>query len=122
VDSTNAVASSPHASLFANLDDDRGIGEGMVLVYKSELVHGVLDKSAFGNSSKMGLVHSIYELYGAKVHISSLGLFSIKNLTPLVGCWRFPVQLGQANDLVHPALGAHLRRGRPCIVILICGV
>ena len=40
-----------------------------------ELLSGVLDKSAFG-ASDFGLVHSVYELYGADIAGKLLGILS----------------------------------------------
>ncbi|CAL5398113.1 unnamed protein product [Camellia sinensis] len=37
-------------------------GEHMLLIWKNELVHGVIDKAQFG---KYGLVHTVQELYGS---------------------------------------------------------
>jgi len=44
-------------------DSTVGRFEGTVLMSRSELIHGILDKSQVGASGK-GLVHSFYELYG----------------------------------------------------------
>ena len=38
--------------------------EGVMRVSGGDLIMGILDKAAFG---KFGLVHSVYELYGAQV-------------------------------------------------------
>ncbi|KAN0064843.1 hypothetical protein ACQY0O_001900 [Thecaphora frezii] len=49
--------------------------EADVIVYDGELLCGVLDKSQFGASSK-GLVHSVYEIYGADYAGKLLSIFS----------------------------------------------
>nr|AIE40066.1 RNA polymerase subunit 2 [Wolfiporia cocos] len=49
--------------------------EGQVVFMDGELLCGVLDKSAFG-ASDFGLVHSVYELYGADVAGRLLGILS----------------------------------------------
>ena len=41
-------------------------GEGRVMVRRGRLLRGVLDKGSFGAADR-GLVHAIYELYGAEV-------------------------------------------------------
>ena len=53
----------------------KGSEEGRVIVWDGELLCGVLDKSQFG-ASDYGLVHSIYELYGAEVAGKVLGILS----------------------------------------------
>jgi hypothetical protein len=47
--------------------------ESTVIVRRSELVQGVLDKSQFGAKKKFGLVHACFQLYGAEY--SSLGYY-----------------------------------------------
>ncbi|KAI0307221.1 beta and beta-prime subunits of DNA dependent RNA-polymerase [Multifurca ochricompacta] len=47
--------------------------EGQVIIINGELLCGTLDKSAFG-ASDFGLVHSVYELYGAEVAGRLLGI------------------------------------------------
>lgn len=49
--------------------------EDKVIFMDGELLSGVLDKSAFG-ATDFGLVHSIYELYGADVAGQLLGILS----------------------------------------------
>ncbi|KAI0677397.1 beta and beta-prime subunits of DNA dependent RNA-polymerase [Trametes maxima] len=49
--------------------------EDKVIFMDGELLSGVLDKSAFG-ASDFGLVHSVYELYGADVAGKLLGVLS----------------------------------------------
>ena len=49
--------------------------EGTVLFVDGVMIHGILDKSQFGASS-YGLVHSVYELYGAETAGKLLGVFS----------------------------------------------
>lgn len=49
--------------------------EDTVIFMDGELLCGVLDKSAFG-ATDFGLVHSVYELYGADVAGSLLGVLS----------------------------------------------
>ncbi|KAI0335618.1 beta and beta-prime subunits of DNA dependent RNA-polymerase [Cubamyces sp. BRFM 1775] len=49
--------------------------EDKVVFMDGELLSGVLDKSAFG-ASDFGLVHSVYELYGADVAGKLLGVLS----------------------------------------------
>ncbi|KAJ3741485.1 RNA polymerase I largest subunit [Lentinula detonsa] len=49
--------------------------EDQVVFMDGELLSGVLDKSAFG-ASEFGIVHSVYELYGADVAGSLLGILS----------------------------------------------
>ncbi|KAF8639898.1 hypothetical protein AX17_001150 [Amanita inopinata Kibby_2008] len=49
--------------------------EDKVVVMEGELLCGVLDKAAFG-ASDYGLVHSIYELYGAEIAGKLLGILS----------------------------------------------
>ncbi|THH14387.1 hypothetical protein EW146_g5928 [Bondarzewia mesenterica] len=49
--------------------------EDQVIFMGGELLSGVLDKSAFG-ATEYGLVHSIYELYGADVAGRLLGILS----------------------------------------------
>ncbi|KZT13040.1 beta and beta-prime subunits of DNA dependent RNA-polymerase [Laetiporus sulphureus 93-53] len=49
--------------------------EGDVVFMDGELLCGVLDKAAFG-ASDFGLVHSVYELYGADVAGRLLGILS----------------------------------------------
>src|ERR1700691_5908323 len=49
--------------------------EGRVIFMDGELLCGVLDKSAFG-ATDFGLVHSVYELYGADTAGKLLGILS----------------------------------------------
>jgi DNA-directed RNA polymerase I subunit RPA1 len=49
--------------------------EGKVIFMDGELLCGVLDKSAFG-ATDFGLVHSVYELYGADTAGKLLGILS----------------------------------------------
>ncbi|KAM5535538.1 hypothetical protein V8D89_010875 [Ganoderma adspersum] len=49
--------------------------EDQVVFMDGELLSGVLDKSAFG-ASDFGLVHSVYELYGADIAGKLLGILS----------------------------------------------
>ncbi len=49
--------------------------EEQVIVHNGDLVSGVLDKSQFGASS-YGLVHAVYELYGAESAGKLLSIFS----------------------------------------------
>ncbi|KAI0268325.1 beta and beta-prime subunits of DNA dependent RNA-polymerase [Gloeopeniophorella convolvens] len=53
----------------------KGSTEDQVIFMDGELLSGVLDKSAFG-ASDFGLVHSVYELYGADVAGRLLGILS----------------------------------------------
>ncbi|PVV00927.1 hypothetical protein BB560_004674 [Smittium megazygosporum] len=52
-----------------------GLDEGNVLILNGELLTGITDSSQFG-SSKNGMVHAIYELYGAKTAGNLLGILS----------------------------------------------
>ena len=52
-----------------------GSGEGKVVFMDGDLLCGILDKSAFG-ASDYGLVHSVYEVYGAKTAGELLGILS----------------------------------------------
>ncbi|ETW83790.1 hypothetical protein HETIRDRAFT_314577 [Heterobasidion irregulare TC 32-1] len=52
-----------------------GSGDDQVIFMDGELLRGVLDKSAFG-ATDYGLVHSVYELYGADVAGRLLGILS----------------------------------------------
>ncbi|PSS35416.1 hypothetical protein PHLCEN_2v1571 [Hermanssonia centrifuga] len=52
-----------------------GSSEDKVIFMDGELLCGVLDKSAFG-ATEYGLVHSVYELYGADVAGKLLGVLS----------------------------------------------
>ncbi|CCA72815.1 probable DNA-directed RNA polymerase I [Serendipita indica DSM 11827] len=54
---------------------ERNLSEERVLVFGGELVRGVLDKSQFG-ASAYGLVHSVYDVYGAEVAGRLLSIFS----------------------------------------------
>lgn len=49
--------------------------EDQVMIVDGELLCGILDKSAFG-ATDFGLVHSVYELYGAEVAGQLLGILS----------------------------------------------
>lgn len=49
--------------------------DGSVIVRDNELVQGVIDKAQFG-ASKYGLVHAVYELYGAKAAGDLLTIFA----------------------------------------------
>ncbi len=53
----------------------KGSSEDQVIIMNGELLCGTLDKSAFG-ASDFGLVHSVYELYGADVAGRLLGILS----------------------------------------------
>ena len=53
----------------------KGSSEDQVIFMNGELLCGTLDKSAFG-ASDYGLVHSVYELYGADVAGRLLGILS----------------------------------------------
>ncbi|EIW82067.1 beta and beta-prime subunits of DNA dependent RNA-polymerase [Coniophora puteana RWD-64-598 SS2] len=53
----------------------KGSTEDNVIFVDGDLVSGVLDKSAFG-ATDYGLVHSVYELYGADVAGKLLGILS----------------------------------------------
>ncbi|KAI0065920.1 beta and beta-prime subunits of DNA dependent RNA-polymerase [Artomyces pyxidatus] len=53
----------------------KGSKEDEVIFMDGELLSGVLDKSSFG-ASDFGLVHSVYELYGADVAGQLLGILS----------------------------------------------
>jgi hypothetical protein len=53
----------------------KGSTEDQIIVMEGELLRGVLDKSAFG-ATEYGLVHSVYELYGATVAGQLLGILS----------------------------------------------
>lgn len=50
-------------------------GEDKVILMDGELLCGILDKSAFG-ASEYGLVHSVYEVYGAEIAGKLLGILS----------------------------------------------
>lgn len=50
-------------------------GEDKVIFMDGELLCGILDKSAFG-ASDYGLVHSVYEVYGAEIAGRLLGILS----------------------------------------------
>ncbi|KAL9256152.1 DNA-directed RNA polymerase I subunit 1-like protein, partial [Drosera capensis] len=51
------------STTFATIDPVETIDEDVVLVYKNELVQGVIDKDQF---AKYGLVLTVHELYGPK--------------------------------------------------------
>lgn len=53
----------------------KGLSEEKVLVLGGDLVRGVLDKSQFGAAS-YGLVHSVYDVYGAETAGKLLSIFS----------------------------------------------
>ncbi|KAA1473475.1 beta and beta-prime subunits of DNA dependent RNA-polymerase [Dentipellis sp. KUC8613] len=53
----------------------KGSAEDKVIFMDGELLSGVLDKSAFG-ATEFGLVHSVYELYGADAAGRLLGILS----------------------------------------------
>ncbi len=53
----------------------KGSSEDQVIFMNGELLCGTLDKAAFG-ASDFGLVHSVYELYGADVAGRLLGILS----------------------------------------------
>lgn len=53
----------------------KGSSEDRVIFMDGELLCGILDKSAFG-ASEYGLVHSVYELYGAEAAGQLLGILS----------------------------------------------
>ena len=53
----------------------KGSSEDQVIFINGELLCGTLDKSAFG-ASEFGLVHSVYELYGADTAGRLLGILS----------------------------------------------
>ncbi|KAF8272487.1 RNA polymerase I largest subunit [Lactarius quietus] len=63
----NAKAKVPSAAW------GKGSSEDQVIFMNGELLCGTLDKSAFG-ASDFGLVHSVYELYGADVAGRLLGI------------------------------------------------
>ncbi|KAH9077239.1 beta and beta-prime subunits of DNA dependent RNA-polymerase [Lactarius deliciosus] len=65
----NAKAKVPSAAW------GKGSSEDQVIFMNGELLCGTLDKSAFG-ASDFGLVHSVYELYGADVAGRLLGILS----------------------------------------------
>jgi DNA-directed RNA polymerase beta' subunit len=67
--SLNAKAKVPGAAW------GKGSSEDQVIFMNGELLCGTLDKSAFG-ASDFGLVHSVYELYGADVAGRLLGILS----------------------------------------------
>lgn len=52
-----------------------GSGEDKVIFMDGQLLCGILDKSAFG-ASDYGLVHSVYEVYGAEIAGRLLGILS----------------------------------------------
>lgn len=52
----------------------QGKEDGLVIIRENRLVQGVLDKAMFG-ASKHGLVHAVYELYGAKAAGDLLTIF-----------------------------------------------
>ncbi|KAF9247391.1 hypothetical protein BU15DRAFT_84891 [Melanogaster broomeanus] len=49
--------------------------EDQIVIMEGQLLRGVLDKSAFG-ATEYGLVHSVYELYGATIAGQLLGILS----------------------------------------------
>jgi hypothetical protein len=53
----------------------KGLSEEKVLVFEGDLVRGVLDKSQFG-AAPYGLVHSVYDVYGAEVAGKLLSILS----------------------------------------------
>ncbi|KIJ70148.1 hypothetical protein HYDPIDRAFT_78326 [Hydnomerulius pinastri MD-312] len=53
----------------------KGSTEDQIIFLDGELLRGVLDKSAFG-ATDYGLVHSVYELYGANIAGQLLGILS----------------------------------------------
>jgi DNA-directed RNA polymerase I subunit RPA1 len=53
----------------------QGEEDGLVVIRENKLVQGVLDKAMFG-ASKHGLVHAVYELYGAKAAGNILTIFA----------------------------------------------
>lgn len=53
----------------------KGSEEGKVIFMDGELLCGILDKSQFG-ATDYGLVHSVYELYGADIAGKLLGVLS----------------------------------------------
>ncbi|OLY84359.1 DNA-directed RNA polymerase I subunit rpa1 [Smittium mucronatum] len=59
----------------AKLWGKSGVEEGQVLVLDGELLTGIVDSSQFG-SSEYGLVHAIYEIYGATYASRLLGMLS----------------------------------------------
>jgi DNA-directed RNA polymerase I subunit RPA1 len=61
--------------------------EEQVIFMDGELLCGVLDKSAFG-ASDFGLVHSVYELYGAESANKLLGILS-RLFTKFLQRWAF---------------------------------
>jgi DNA-directed RNA polymerase I subunit RPA1 len=54
---------------------EKGLSEEKVLVLGGDLVRGILDKSQFGAAS-YGLVHSVYDVYGAEVAGRLLSILS----------------------------------------------
>ncbi|KAH9256840.1 hypothetical protein BASA81_004953 [Batrachochytrium salamandrivorans] len=55
---------------------DGPLSDTKVSFLNGEMIAGILDKNAFGNSSKYGYVHSVFEAYGAKAAgelLSALG-------------------------------------------------
>jgi len=53
----------------------KGLSDGKVLFVAGDFVRGVLDKSQFGAAS-YGLVHAVYEIYGAETAGRLLGILS----------------------------------------------
>ena len=55
-----------------------------LLIYKNDLIHGMVDRAQFG---KYGLVHTVHELYGADTAGILLSVFSrLFTLFLLVNC------------------------------------
>jgi DNA-directed RNA polymerase beta' subunit len=67
--------SFPESSEEDNKRLSKGLSEDKVLVLGGDLVRGVLDKSQFGAAS-YGLVHSVYDVYGAETAGRLLSIFS----------------------------------------------
>ncbi|KAG8857445.1 hypothetical protein FRB96_005744 [Tulasnella sp. 330] len=69
-DYTKEVDFQDGSKMFMKLD-----GEETVIFYDGDLLCGILDKSQFG-ASAYGMVHSVYELYGAEVAGRLLSILS----------------------------------------------
>ncbi|KAF8631529.1 hypothetical protein AX15_002287 [Amanita polypyramis BW_CC] len=78
--------------------------EDGVVVMDGELLCGVLDKAAFG-ASDYGLVHSVYELYGAEIAGKLLGILS-RLFTKFLQHRAFTCRM---DDLILTSEGDHRR-------------
>ncbi|BGP30582.1 hypothetical protein JCM10296v2_002337 [Rhodotorula toruloides] len=79
--------------------------EGEVLVHNGDMLTGIIDKAQIG-ASPFGLVHSVYELYGASTAGKLLSILS-RLLTKFLQTRAFSCRM---DDLVLTAKGNHDRR------------